>query len=1042
MVSPFLLTKVATFWILLNTLANTATSLSNCSSLQFRPTLHNSTHFNVNSDIITSAVELCTVYKQSCICDFSKMNLTSDQKLVLKKLYKNGGKIEKSKSNISFLAKCLEFKVIPSSFKLKNTLPGSKVSNQEKLNKISFESICEEKQKHSNTLIGVKKEFDKCIKQLEQVFDEEKAATELKNVQKHLRKIENLNQKQKKKKFDNLIKNADVTIASDDGISLPAHRNERANVTTVSDDGVPSPALNSIRKRKRKFKRRYMQPQPKKHRKRKRNTIGFIQNVLEDPENNTWNGVIKNFSGEAITKVEEGLFSKGKKFCPVELDPPVVRFQNELDGFFRNLRIQWVFQDSSDKRTELEKLFYQKSDWQPPPACLEIENMISRIQENFDKWSPPKNVKDNLSRDERILLKDIMKNPNIVYMWEDKGASFTKMTRDQYVQLGEKELEKDSYLDVEEDPSANLKLMSDRLISKMHKKGEISDKVAEFLCQGEQNLSKFYHVIKTHKISTESESPEVLPVRGIISTKSSPLERLGGLVDYFLKPGMENLPTFLQDTKHVLLLIEELNERIDRGELSLDGVALVSMDIESMYTNMSLELGRNASKEYLNSRNSHNVAPDNLKVTTKSVLEALELCVKNNYFQFDSKIYKQKDGVGTGNKMAPPFTCLGVGKFEDLAFASNQELLELVLLWKRYIDDILMLFKGSEDQCQELVTWLNSLMPGIIKFKFEYSNTSIEFLDLTIRIENGRLETDLFVKPTNLQLFLDYFSNHPQHCKEGIVYSQALRVIERCSRPEDMNKNLNILKEKLLQRNFPNILIDKKFEQAKSMDRKQILRRKPKSKCDNKVRGIFTHNKGGPPIHQWIREGKKQLIKNEKAKSIGDRIQIGWKQPKNLQRMVCGLKAEQRTPQVENPGCWKCGKCRVACPILTEGTTFSSTNTKKTYVIRKSLTCTSKFVVYLATCLKCGGQYVGKSTTPFKTRHSNHKQEIRNSIGGLGNHYGGNGCGYNNLRIQIIDQVEAGNTRALAESEIYWQHQLRVYIQNGGQAHCRRKEKS
>ena len=283
MVSPFLLTKVATFWILLNTLANTATSLSNCSSLQFRPTLHNSTHFNVNSDIITSAVELCTVYKQSCKCDFSKMNLTSDQKLVLKKLYKNGGKIEKSKSNISFLAKCLEFKVIPSSFKLKNTLPGSKVINQEKLNKISFESICEEKQKHSNILIGVKKEFDKCIKQLENVFDEEKAATELKNVQKHLRKIENLNQKQKKKKFDNLIKNADVTIASDDGISLPAHRNERADVTTVSDDGVPPPALNSIKKRKRKFKRRYMQPQPKKHRKRRRNTTGFLKKHSGEP---------------------------------------------------------------------------------------------------------------------------------------------------------------------------------------------------------------------------------------------------------------------------------------------------------------------------------------------------------------------------------------------------------------------------------------------------------------------------------------------------------------------------------------------------------------------------------------------------------------------------------------------------------------------------------------------------------------------------------------------------------------------------------------
>ena len=72
-------------------------------------------------------------------------------------------------------------------------------------------------------------------------------------------------------------------------------------------------------------------------------------------------------------------------------------------------------------------------------------------------------------------------------------------------------------------------------------------------------------------------------------------------------------------------------------------------------------------------------------------------------------------------------------------------------------------------------------MPGVIKFKWNFSTTSIEFLDLRIMIENGKLVTDLYVKPSNLQLYLDYNSNHPQHCKDGIVYSQALRVKERCS---------------------------------------------------------------------------------------------------------------------------------------------------------------------------------------------------------------------------------------------------------------------
>ena len=94
--------------------------------------------------------------------------------------------------------------------------------------------------------------------------------------------------------------------------------------------------------------------------------------------------------------------------------------------------------------------------------------------------------------------------------------------------------------------------------------------------------------------------------------------------------------------------------------------------------------------------------------------------------------------------------------------------------------------------------------------------------------------------------------------------------------------------------------------------------------------------------------------------------------------------------------------------------------------MRHHLDCDSQFVIYLGTCQKCHGQYLVKSETPFKRRHSNHKQEIKKKIGGLGNHYGGQGCGYENLKIQIIDQVELGNSEALAVAGVYWQNQLRA----------------
>ena len=352
-----------------------------------------------------------------------------------------------------------------------------------------------------------------------------------------------------------------------------------------------------------------------------------------------------------------------------------------------------------------------------------------------------------------------------------------------------------------------------------------------------------------------------------------------------------------------------------------------------------------------------------------------------------------------------------------------------------------MLFRGSKQECQELVNWLNSLHPGVIKFKHEYSTEKVEFLDLVISKENERLETNLYIKPCNKQLYLDFNSNHPQPCKEGIVLGQALRVLERCSKKEDSEEHLQNLESKLKKRNYPEKLIKTKFSEAKKRNRNSLIHhgRHQKSGDDKKVRLLFTNNRGNPPLHQWFREAKKCLVKDDRAKALGDNFQICYRQPKNLKSIVTHRKKPYSTD--DEPGCTKCGKCKVSCPVIVEGEKFTSTNTRKTYPIRKKLNCNSSFLIYLATCKKCRGQYVGKSETLFKKRHSNHKQEIRKQIGGLGHHYGGQGCGYQNFSVQLIDQVEEGDKVALANREVYWQNQLRCYVQNGGRAHCRRKEK-
>ena len=240
----------------------------------------------------------------------------------------------------------------------------------------------------------------------------------------------------------------------------------------------------------------------------------------------------------------------------------------------------------------------------------------------------------------------------------------------------------------------------------------------------------------------------------------------------------------------------------------------------------------------------------------------------------------------------------------------------------------------------------------MIKFTYTFSTEKIEFLDLEISIENGNLETDLYIKPSNLQLYLNYFSNNPEHCKVGLIYSLALRIIERCSKNESRDKHLENLKSKLMLKNYPENLITKQFERAKCEDRKTLIykQRPQKKQNDKKVRLIFTHNTSNPPIHRWVRESRKLLIRNDQAKAIGKEIQITSRQPRNLQRMVTGLKEGVRETPPPDAGCYKCKKCKVSCPILTEGNKFTSTNTGKMYTIRKRLDCNSDHVIYLVTC--------------------------------------------------------------------------------------------
>ena len=179
---------------------------------------------------------------------------------------------------------------------------------------------------------------------------------------------------------------------------------------------------------------------------------------------------------------------------------------------------------------------------------------------------------------------------------------------------------------------------------------------------------------------------------------------------------------------------------------------------------------------------------------------------------------KQVGGTSIGKKHAPALCCLGAGKLEEDMIFPAEPFRSLVIkdkgsadeserFFKRFIDDMMALTNGTTDDAKEFVGWLNTLWPGL-QFTYEWSNQEITFLDVRLVIENGKLETDRYTKPTNPQLFLDHTSNHPPSVFKAIVYGQALNVKLICSKEEFVLKHLSNLKQKFLDRGYPCELVE------------------------------------------------------------------------------------------------------------------------------------------------------------------------------------------------------------------------------------------
>ena len=178
----------------------------------------------------------------------------------------------------------------------------------------------------------------------------------------------------------------------------------------------------------------------------------------------------------------------------------------------------------------------------------------------------------------------------------------------------------------------------------------------------------------------------------------------------------------------------------------------------------------------------------------------------------------QTDGTAMGPKNACSYADLALGIINQKAKSGESK----PKLWWRYRDDIFDLCTQGTTKLNEFTDFMNSLYPTI-KFTMVSSEISLNVLDLTLLLVDGFIQTDIYSKPTDHQIYLLHNSAHPSHCTKTIPFGVATRVRRNCSTIKKFEESSKEYQNYLVDRGYHPSKVKQQFEKAKDTPREDLF---------------------------------------------------------------------------------------------------------------------------------------------------------------------------------------------------------------------------
>ena len=152
-----------------------------------------------------------------------------------------------------------------------------------------------------------------------------------------------------------------------------------------------------------------------------------------------------------------------------------------------------------------------------------------------------------------------------------------------------------------------------------------------------------------------------------------------------------------------------------------------------------------------------------------AVKDAMKMVMENNMFTWGDCYFLQLLGTAMGTSAACMWATIyyAIHEMGLLIPKYSANLMFLV----RFIDDMLGLWleDGDFSKWESFKEDVNDF--GILTWEFEEPRDSVDFLDLTISLVDGKVITKTYQKSLNLYQYIPRTSAHPPGMMRGIIYS-------------------------------------------------------------------------------------------------------------------------------------------------------------------------------------------------------------------------------------------------------------------------------